>query len=502
MRWTRMVPHGLLMVAVVWYALRFSQLVIRRHNEFGSFDYDLGIYDQGIWLLGEGRQFLTVRGIRFFGHHWNPATVLFVPFYKWFGAGPNLLNVAQAIAVSAGAIPTYVATRKISRSSWIGLAVAIAYLGHPSSGWLIQELFHPETMAIPFVLGAWAFALHDRWRWYGACIVMALLWKEDIALATAMLGLFVVWRKNRSISLITFFGSVAYFLVSTKLIIPAFLGRNVFYEDLYGDLGSSMSDIGKTAITDPSKVQKVLRDHDAEKYANSIMRPYGYIGFLSPSYLMVGVPQFFANLLSTLGFIWDPRFHYVAMPLVGSTMAAARAIATRTKWWLRCALVVVMLLFVHGVRNDGIGPWSSKYDDGFWPTSNQRTTAIWKEAISHIPDDPTVVTSSMYLATPHLTHRPEAYTFPNPWKISYWGVGGEQPRDARRVDYVVLNEQSLGEQDRATYNDAIVNSGDFQLVFRPAPSDPQIVTWRRINNGLHSLPPMPKAPSVGAPAPN
>ncbi len=99
--------------------------------------------------------------------------------------------------------------------------------------------------------------------------------------------------------------------------------------------------------------------------------------------------------------------------------------------------------------------------------------------------------------TPHLTHRYEAYTFPNPWKNSNWGVGGETLRDARRIDYVLVHEGLFSAEDRTLYDSVIVNSGDFELRFRPAASAPQIVVWRRIRNGLHKLPPPVKPVSIG-----
>lgn len=471
-------PLMMLLIGTAWYANRFIALVLLRHNQFGSFDYDLGIYDQGIWLLGQGRQFLTVRGLRFLGHHWNPAAIIYVPAYL-LGAGPNLLNASQAIAVSFGAIPTFFGTKKITKNSWIGLAVAGAYLMHPSTGWLIQELFHPETMAIPFLLGAWAFAEYERWRWYAAAVVCALLWKEDVALAVAFLGLAIVWRKNRKYALITFFGSALYFLFATKIAIPNILGRAAFYEELFGTLGSTPTDLVKNAVIHPDRFYKVLREHDAEKYAHSILRPYGYISFLSPSSLLIGIPQYLANLLNTLGFIWDPRFHYIAMPVVSATVGTSRGIASRSTKWSRVGLVGILMLFSFGVRNQGIGPWSKKYRQGFWALQEQTLSPAYRAALKVVPKDPNVTTSSPYFLTPHLTHRYEAYTFPNPWRTSYWAVNGENPRTGDRVDYVVMNEQVLGEADRATYQTAVVLSGKFAEVFR----DNQIVVWKRVKPG-------------------
>lgn len=472
-------PALLLFLITGWYALRFSQLVIARHEQFGSFDYDLGIYDQGIWLLGRGRQFLTVRGLPFLGHHWNPAVGVFVPFYQ-FGAGPNFLNVAQACAVASGAVPTYFAARKLLGNSWFALVLGVAYLGHPSSGWLIQELFHPETMAIPFVLAAWAFAEHERWRWYAGAVVAALLWKEDIALAVAMLGLVIVVRKNRRYGLITFVAALAYFVFATKLMIPQLLGRSAFYEDLFGPLGKTPTELARNAVVNPDLYFKVLREHQAENYADQILRPFGYVGLLSPTSLLIGVPQFLVNLLNTLSFIWDPKYHYVAMPLVSTTVAMVRGIAGRTRVASRWGLVLLVGLFTFGVRNTGIGPWSEKVNDGFWPNAEQSTSASYRRALAFVPEDPSVVTSSPYFLTPHLTHRFEAYTFPNPWKISYWGAGGEVARGGDRVDYVVMNEGVLGPDDRATYDEVVVRSGVFSEVHREG----SVVVWRRTEPGL------------------
>ena len=497
-------PLLLVVLASLWFMVTFGTLVVRRHNEFGSFDYDLGIYDQGIWLLGEGRQFLTVRGLRFLGHHWNPATFVYVPFY-WLGAGPNLLNASQAVALGVGAIPAYFGMKKISGSAWLGVVVALAYLAHPSTGWLANELFHPETMAIPFVLAAWAFAEHEKWRWYFAAVVVSLLWKEDIALAVAFLGLVVLWRKNRKYALLTFFGSLLYFVVATKLIIPQILGRSAFYEELFGPLGSSTTDLAKNAVLHPDLYFRVLREHQAETYLHSIVRPYGYVSLLSPSSLLIGLPQYLANLLNTLNFIWNPRYHYIAMPLVSATIAAARAISSRSKVMFRWGAALLVILFAFGVRNQGVAPWSNKYDDGYWPLEGQALTPVYQRAIAMVPDDPDIATSSPYFFTPHLTHRFEAYTFPNPWRVSYWAVKGENARSGDRVDYVVMNETVLGPEDRATYDTAVVKSGEFAEVFR----ENSVVVWKRIapakKQGSGVSTPQPVVPSTVVPptvAPN
>ncbi len=488
-------PVLFLVVLMLCFAWRFSVLVVQRHNQFLSFDYDLGIYDQGIYLLGHGRQFLTVRGLRFLGHHWNPATALFVPAYR-LGAGPNLLDVSQAIAVTSAAVPVFLATRKLTRSGWIALALAAVYLFHPSTGFLIQELFHPETMAIPFVLGAWAFAEHEKWRWYAAFAIGAVLWKEDVALAVALLGVAVVWRKNRRYGLATFGGAMAYFFMVTKLIIPRILGRAPFYEELFGTLGSSMSELARTAVLHPMRVYTVLKDHQAETYAHHILRPFGYIGLLSPLALLIGLPQFIVNLLSNLSFIWDPRYHYVAMPLAAATVAAARAIATRRTRAARWSLALIAVASSFGVRNAGVGPWSAKFDDGYWATAAQPQAPAYRRALKVVPTDPRIVTSSPYFFTPHLTHRYQAYTFPNPWVPTLWAVKGENPRNPQSVDFVITDEAVMGADHLAVYDDVVVRSGKFAEVFREG----SVVVWMRVADRLRPYPPDVTTPATIVPS--
>ena len=70
-----------------------SRLAALRHDRFGTFGFDLGIYDQAAWLLSRARDpFVTVRGLEAFGHHVNSILFFIAPFYR-FGAGPHFLLV-------------------------------------------------------------------------------------------------------------------------------------------------------------------------------------------------------------------------------------------------------------------------------------------------------------------------------------------------------------------------------------------------------------------------
>ena len=73
-------PARVLVGMIAAYVAVFGTLTWQQQSNFGTFGFDMGIYDQGIWLVSRGRTpFVTVRGLNYFGHHVNLITLLLVP---------------------------------------------------------------------------------------------------------------------------------------------------------------------------------------------------------------------------------------------------------------------------------------------------------------------------------------------------------------------------------------------------------------------------------------
>src|SRR4051812_39506613 len=63
-------PLLVLAFAVALWVIVFFRVASLRHDRYGTFGFDLGIYDQATWLLAFfHRPFITVRGLDVFGHH-------------------------------------------------------------------------------------------------------------------------------------------------------------------------------------------------------------------------------------------------------------------------------------------------------------------------------------------------------------------------------------------------------------------------------------------------
>ena len=124
-------PEAVLAALVTLWSVEFIRLPMLRYDKFGTFGFDLGIYDQGTWLLSRGKDpFVTIRGLELFGHHANIFLLLLVPFY-WLGAGPIFLLVVQVLAQASGAIAIFLLARDLLRSKWAGVALAAALAAQP-----------------------------------------------------------------------------------------------------------------------------------------------------------------------------------------------------------------------------------------------------------------------------------------------------------------------------------------------------------------------------------
>src|SRR5881227_3970681 len=67
---------------VLWYALHFGHLTSEVHRGYGDSAFDIGLYDQGVWLLSRFHApFVTLMGRNLFGDHTQFSLLALVPLY-------------------------------------------------------------------------------------------------------------------------------------------------------------------------------------------------------------------------------------------------------------------------------------------------------------------------------------------------------------------------------------------------------------------------------------
>ena len=446
------------------YVLVFGSLTWAQQANFGTFGYDMGLYDQGIWLLSRFHEpFVTIRGLNYFEHHVNLITVLFVPAY-WLGAGPHFLYLVETVWMALGAVPLFLLARERLRSGWLAVAVAACFLLYPSLEWINWWHFHPDALVITPLLLAWWLATRRRWGWFAGAIVVALACKEDAALAVLALGLVLAVRGERRAGLLTAAAGAGWFLLATRVVIPAAGGGDgPFYQELFPGFGDSLGEIVWNMVVHPSRLLELASRPDRLTYYWQVLAPVAFLPLAAPLVLLVGAPQTLVNVTSGHALTHDFRFHYTAIVLAGVFLATVEGMAWAARGRTGRRVLVAVLLATSLVANVAWSPspLGRQYDDGIWARAEPRHATV-RAALAVVPAGAGV--SASYNLIPHLTHRVHAYEFPNPWRVANWGAHGEHPPDPATADYLVVDERLLGDQ-RPLYERLTGPRGGYTKIF-------------------------------------
>ncbi|MBV8161330.1 MAG: DUF2079 domain-containing protein, partial [Acidimicrobiia bacterium] len=469
----------LALLIATWIVV-FGRLVVLRQDRFGSFSLDMGIFDQATWLISRmGGLFMSIRGLHFFGHHFNLGLFLLAPFF-WLGAGANFLNLVMVAAMALAAVPVYLLGRDKLASGWLGVGMAAAYLLHPSLQFMAWELFHPEPMALVGLFFAWWFARRELWVWYAASLVFAVCWKEDVALAALVIGLVLVVRRQWKVGLWTVGLSALYFFIANSWVIPQLSGAGqAFYNNLFGTLGNSPSQVLVTSARHPTEITRRLLANDAKSFYWKMTVPFAFVPLAAPLAVAVGVPQALIDVLSDVGFTRVITYHYAALPLAGLTLGAVEgaAVLAKTQFRRRILVGAILACSFAGTVLWGPSPIGHEYRKGYWPLWPDPSRQAKDAAVRAMAGKDHI--SATYDLAPHLAHRRFIYSYPNPFIVeSWWGVNGQGGPDPNVVHWVVLNRALLDGSNGALF-DRLVADGEFHIDSDRA----GIVVARRVGPG-------------------
>jgi hypothetical protein len=113
-----------------------------------------------------------------------------------------------------------------------------------------------------------------------------------------------------------------------------------------------------------------------------------------------------------------------------------------------------------------------------WARPDPRNGSL-RHALSLIPGDASVTASFLLLA--HLSHRLHIYDWPNPFVASVWGNNDcAHLPDPTTVEYVVLDQRSVGQGNETLLADMTTTGGPFSTVY----SDDNVIVLHRVSTSV------------------
>jgi uncharacterized membrane protein len=439
-------PSVVTIVAII-YGVVLATIGMLRHHNFWSGALDMGIFDQGEWLLAHGHSHVSLLGRNLFGDHVSASYIILAPVYRVWPS-VNVLIIVQAIALACSVHPHVRLARNSGFSERVALVIAIS-----SSALFAAALFdfHASVLAVPFL--CWALvALQERRSTLLMVMGIAIvLCRSD--LLTCVLALMLLapraWRLR--LAMIVAVG------VCLSVLPPVFGARTV-WGDHYRALGNSPVD----ALLHPWRLASVLFRVGTASSLLFWLAPLALTPLLSPkrmlALLIVGSPI----LLSTAPSLHQPWYHEGA---VLEPFAFFAMIDPANRRWIPLPRLQFVALVMSLVTLAVMSPAST-----IAPPNNRLSNFVkmapgadFEGLVQAIP--PFVGVAAVDPVASHLSQRQFMYAWPSPFVDTHL-LGPTNAASRSHVAYVVVKDDDEARARQFGFNNVVMRSGEYLVAKR------------------------------------
>ncbi|MEB3181976.1 MAG: DUF2079 domain-containing protein [Nostocaceae cyanobacterium] len=411
-----------------------------RHALFKSSAYDLGIFDQAVYLISQGETpFSTIRGLHILGDH---AAWIFYPLAVLYKIHPDVhwLFAVQALSLALAALPIWGLALQAGLSQAQAITTVLVYLLYPLVFNVNLFDFHPEVIAVPALLAAVWCARSGRTGWFGLSIILVLGCKAVLSLTVVAMGVWLLFcEKKRWCGAFAIFAGIAWFLIASQGIIPLFSGEQPAGVTLYSYLGNSVSEIAKNLLLKPGLILGKIFSLDTLEYLALLLAPV--IWGLVPQRLLPlisAIPTLMLNILSNADLQRNLVHHYSLAVLPFLMLVVISSLAAN-QVWLPKKRAIILWSLVGFLALAKYGYFWSLYID--YLDTWQATRA----ALSQVQTTGSVYTTAEI--SPHLTHR----------KLIKFTDANSPPKNLTEFDYVLLNLRHPGWLSNPDFARSLVN---------------------------------------------
>ncbi len=371
-----------------------------RHILFNSHAFDLGIFDNGIYLISQGKTpYISFRELHILGDHAAWILYFIAPLYYIF---PSVywLFFLQSLVSAITIFPIWKLSKLSDLSDSKAKTVCLIYLLYPLIFNVNLFDFHPEVIALPLFFTALLAVRLDKLIWFIVSIMFILGCKAVLALNIIMMGMWLmIFYGKKTYGLIAIFSGVFWFIIATQLIIPTFSGEEAAAVSRYGFLGDSVTKIALNLIFKPRIILSHLFTLANAEYLVLLFLPVIPVLAWQQMYnLIPAIPTLFLNLITE----YQPQkdlVHQYSLPIIPFLIFTIIASLAHGKTWLYHSVKIriwSLILFF------ALAKYVYFFPNGLY-LKNFHTWKASNEAIKIIDTKESVFTAPQF--APHLTHR-------------------------------------------------------------------------------------------------
>lgn len=390
----RIVPF---LISIVFF-IAYSTLSIVRHNNFGSFGFDLGMINQIVWKFAYLKEPLnTIYQHPFtstFTDHIEFIYIFIAPLYRLF-PNPITLLIIQAFLVTSSGIAVFYFARFFKLHILVSYALMISYLmfyGIQNALWF--EV-HSLTLAAGILPWFLYFLYTSRIKLTVLFFILAISCKEDIALFTFMISLLHYWKYRAKISLVLAGISFLYLCSIFLVYFPYFTEDGYRFQSTSG----LFSNLNPLYMIDTDEKRSVIF------YATAW---FGFLPLLSPVYLLPALADLAHYFILGRDVPTAQTFfmHYRVVLALLFVWPAIMAINKYRRRLNTIPIACYILLWAFILQYILHLPLSYLVKQWFWTTPSSVTSI--NAMITHIPHNASIVSQNNI--TPHISGRDVVFT--------------------------------------------------------------------------------------------
>lgn len=394
-------------------SLIFSFLSIRNHQQFQTFAWDLGFFDQIIWKASRfSYPYSTIGKINLLGDHFQPVLFLLAPLY-WFWPNVKIILIAQAFLVVFAGYPLFLLAQSKLKNYFFSWAVIVAYLLFYGTQFTITNEFH-QSAFIPLFLSL--FLLFYEKKENAGMVLSAIgliSCREEMGLLITALGLMAIVQKKLKQGLVLFLFGIFSLFALIYFLIPLLSSQGRYIHYNYGTAGETPIEVVRFFLLYPFDfLQLLIKPTVKLKTVFLSFASFGFLPLLSPTSLIPIAQQFVVRFIDTnTTHRWLNLNHYAA-PL-GPLLSYGTINAVK---WLKqkfnkkivgfsAGLLLFFALLMNWYNHGPINSLSKKqlYENESWIGNNQAV-------IERVSKNAKV--SAQNSLVPHLSQRESIYLLP------------------------------------------------------------------------------------------